>query len=273
MDRASGYGPEGLGFESLWVYKIDSYMEIFILIIASFITSSISAVIGMGGGIILLGIMTFFIPQGYMVVALHGIIQLISNLTRTYIFRKNINTIIIRRFFSGAFLGVSISIVIILLLIKYFNVKSADQIKIDILTPIIGIFILWNLFFKKYTQDINNNSFFIAGLISGISSIFVGATGPLIAPFFLNKKLLKENIIANKAACQVITHLSKIPIFIYLFNVNYIREINILIPLICAVFIGTKLGKNFLKFMPDKIFEKTFRIVLCFIALKLLLGY
>ena len=22
LDRASGYGPEGLGFESLWVYKL-----------------------------------------------------------------------------------------------------------------------------------------------------------------------------------------------------------------------------------------------------------
>ena len=95
----------------------------------------------MGGGIVLLGIMTFFIPQGYMVVALHGIIQLISNLTRTYIFRKNIKPVIIRSFFSGACLGISISIIIILLLINFFNVSSADQIKIDILTPIIGIFI------------------------------------------------------------------------------------------------------------------------------------
>ena len=61
-------------------------MEIFILIIASFITSSISAVIGMGGGIILLGIMAIFIPQGYLVIAFHGIIQLFSNIIKLYIF-------------------------------------------------------------------------------------------------------------------------------------------------------------------------------------------
>ena len=57
-------------------------MEIIILIIAAFITSSISAVLGMGGGIILLAIMAIIIPNGYMVIALHGIIQLISNSTR-----------------------------------------------------------------------------------------------------------------------------------------------------------------------------------------------
>ena len=49
-------------------------MELTILILSAFITSSISAVIGMGGGIILLGIMATIIPEGYMVIALHGVI-------------------------------------------------------------------------------------------------------------------------------------------------------------------------------------------------------
>ena len=54
-------------------------IDIFILIIAAFITSSISAVLGMGGGIILLGIMAIIIPEGYKVIALHGMVQLFSN--------------------------------------------------------------------------------------------------------------------------------------------------------------------------------------------------
>ncbi|SVB60827.1 uncharacterized protein METZ01_LOCUS213681, partial [marine metagenome] len=56
-------------------------MEMAILISAAFITSSISAVLGMGGGIILLGIMALIIPEGYWVIALHGVVQLISNIT------------------------------------------------------------------------------------------------------------------------------------------------------------------------------------------------
>ena len=54
-------------------------VEMIILIISALITSSISAVIGMGGGIILLGIMAIFIPDGFLVIALHGMIQLFSN--------------------------------------------------------------------------------------------------------------------------------------------------------------------------------------------------
>ena len=61
-------------------------MELIILTIGALITSSISAVIGMGGGIILLAIMAIIIPEGYMVIALHGVIQMFSNGTRTFIF-------------------------------------------------------------------------------------------------------------------------------------------------------------------------------------------
>ena len=124
-------------------------MELFILIISAFITSSISAVLGMGGGIILLGIMAILIPEGYMVIALHGIIQLIINTTRTYVFREFIRKKIINEFLIGALIGVGFSVAIIILLIQFFQVTSANEIKVDVLKPLIGIFIIWYLFFKK----------------------------------------------------------------------------------------------------------------------------
>ena len=248
-------------------------MEYLILITAALITSSISAVLGMGGGIILLGIMAIIIPQGFLVIALHGIIQLVSNLTRTYVFKKHLRFKIINEFLIGSFIGLIVSSFIILFLVKYFNVNSANEIKVDFLKPLIGIFIIWYLFIKKPKKSKNNKSFYFVGGISGISTVFIGATGPLIAPFFLNKKLTKENIIANKAACQAITHLGKIPLFIYFFNVNYISESNILIPLILAVFIGTNLGKKILRYIPEDIFKLCFKISLFLIAVKLVLSY
>ena len=78
-------------------------MELTILIIAAFVTSSISAVLGMGGGIILLGIMAILIPEGYMVIALHGVIQLFSNTTRTYVFRNHLKKDLIKEFAIGVF--------------------------------------------------------------------------------------------------------------------------------------------------------------------------
>ena len=96
-------------------------MESVILIAAAFITSSISAVLGMGGGIILLGIMAMIIPEGYVVVALHGIVQLISNMTRSFVFRKHIRQSLIKQYFQGTVLGLSISSLIIFTLISFFQ--------------------------------------------------------------------------------------------------------------------------------------------------------
>jgi len=248
-------------------------MDITILIFAAFITSSISAVLGMGGGIILLGIMAIIIPEGYKVIALHGMVQLFSNSTRTYVFRQYIKKNLIKQFFSGALIGVTLSIIIIIMLIHYFNVGSANEIKVEFLKPFIGFFIVWYLFLKSPKKERKINSFIPVGLIAGLSSIFIGAVGPLTAPFFLRKDLNKEHIIANKAASQMITHFTKIPLFIYFFNMNYKSELNVLLPLIIAVYLGTNFGKKILSFIPEKLFKKLFKITLFIIAIRLILNY
>jgi uncharacterized membrane protein YfcA len=245
-------------------------METLLLIIAAFITSSISAVLGMGGGIILLGIMAIIIPEGYMVIALHGIIQLVSNTIRAYVFRVHLKNDIVKEFGMGAFMGLSVSALIIFTLVQLFNVESANEIKVDFLKPIIGIFIIWYLFLKgpqkKYAR-----SFICVGTLSGVSSVFVGATGPLIAPFFLGAKLTKDNIIANKAACQIISHLGKIPLFVIFFKFDYVQEYDLLFPMIAAVFMGTHIGKKILSFISEETFKRLFRLTLFLIAIRLIL--
>ena len=247
-------------------------IEYIILIAAAFITSSISAVLGMGGGIILLGIMAVLIPEGYVVVALHGIIQLVSNVTRSYVFRQHIKGKIICQYLPGAVLGICFSAIIIMILIKGFDVQSAKEIKVDILKPLIGIFIIWFLYGRQLHVNNDKTHFFGVGALSGLTTVFIGATGPLIAPFFLKGKLTKENIIANKALCQAISHAGKIPLFIIFFNFNYFTELEVLIPLTIAVLIGTNFGKQILQFIPEQIFRLLFKGALTLIAIKLIIN-
>ena len=54
------------------VSALGKILEIIILIIAAFFSSTVSAFLGMGGGIILLGIMALFIPKGYA----HGFLSI-----------------------------------------------------------------------------------------------------------------------------------------------------------------------------------------------------
>ena len=112
--------------------------------------------------------------------------------------------------------------------------------------------------------------FLLMGSLSGIVTVFIGAAGPLIAPFFIDRELTKENIVATKAACQAIGHLGKMPIFIYFFDVNYLHHWSVLLPLIFAVYFGTKIGKKYLGKLSEQFFTKLFRIALTLIALHLI---
>jgi len=104
----------------------------------------------MGGGIILLGIMAIMIPEGSAVVDLQGIIQLVSNFTRSFVFRHHVKKDIIGQYLKRAILGLSLSAFIIFILITLFQVESAKEINIDFLKPLIGIFVLWFLFGRRH---------------------------------------------------------------------------------------------------------------------------
>ena len=245
-------------------------MESIVLVIAAFLTSFLSAVIGMGGGITLLGIMAIIIPTGYLVVAYHGIIQLVSNITRTTVYRQHIDIPIIKRFFIGLLPGLLLSVAMIYGATTYFNTLSAADLKIDFLKPAIGVYIIWFLYLKKKKKAISKESYKWMGVVAGIATVFIGAMGPLIAPLFINDKLKKESIIATKAACQAAGHLGKIPIFFLFFNVSYLDDWSVLLPLIIAVYIGTKIGKLMLGKLPEALFQNLFKAVLTLIAIQLI---
>ena len=99
---------------------------------------------------------------------------------------------------------------------------------------------------------------------------FHWCTGPLIAPFFLKGKLTKEKIIANKAICQAISHIGKMPIFILFFDFNYFSKMFVLVPMIIAVFVGANIGKQIIQIIPEIIFRALFKGTLTLIAFKLI---
>ena len=57
--------------------------------------------------------------------------------------------------------------------------------------------------------------FIFIGGISSFLSLFVGATGPLTAPFFINSELNTESFIPTKVACQILVHLFKVIIYFF----------------------------------------------------------
>lgn len=232
-----------------------------IVSVAAVLTSILSGILGMGGGITLLGVMTMVL-RPIEVVPLHGVVQLCSNSTRTMVFVKHVRW----KFFLvyAPFLTLGL----------WFATLVWSGEKLAWFKPWIGVFILCFLIWRRKGKKLLNPALWIygpLGLVVGFLSVFVGATGPFLAPFFLRDDFEKEQIIATKAVCQAIAHALKIPAFLSLgfaFS-DYLLPLAILT---FMVIVGTLIGKRILHRMPRDLFVKLFEGVLGLIATYLILG-
>lgn len=233
--------------------------SLFILICAALFTSIISAMTGLGGGTLLLGIILLLVDTPY-VVPLHAAIQLISNSTRFMLFFKHIRWKIILLFIIGVLPGAFAGI---------YLFKHLDK---GLVKLMMGFFILLITFLPKM-KKVSNPKFFIfipVGFISGLIGIFFGAIGPFIAPFFLRRDVIKEELVATKAACQSFTHVVKIVLFGFV-GINILAHWDVLIYLAVAVIVGTVIGKRFLVKISDQTFKIIFKVILVIIAFRIIL--
>ncbi|MBN21037.1 MAG: hypothetical protein CL678_07090 [Bdellovibrionaceae bacterium] len=240
---------------------LDHLHPLVILGASGFLTSAISGAIGMLGGILLLSVMTLFYPPA-LLIPLHGTAQWVSNGTRTWLFRNHIQKKIVFGFVLGVTLGTLLGHHI------YVDIPEA------LFKVLLGFFILlmtWMPPIKtKWTPP---GKFFLLGGIATFLSLFIGATGPLIAPFFIRENLDKMKLVGTKAACQLFVHSGKLVVFFlsgFAFS-EYWKEI---IVLSISVIAGNKLGKSLLQFIPEKAFRIVFKLIISLLSVRMLhLGY
>ena len=231
------------------------------LVVACFVTATISGILGMAGGVTLLGVMTALLPAP-VVVPLHGIVQLASNSTRTWAFRRHVRWSILFTFMAPAVVGVVIA------------ASIWGDLELTWFRAWIGAFILAFLVWRRYKPKLRNPpvwSYAVLGLAAGLLAIFVGATGPFLAPFFLRDEFTNEQVIATKAVCQTWLHLLKIPAFLAL-SFDYTPYASVLVALVTAVIGGTYLGKHLLSRISKDRFVFWFQLVLAILAVYLIVS-
>jgi len=234
---------------------------VIVLVVACFVTATISGILGMAGGVTLLGVMTALLPAP-VVVPLHGIVQLASNWTRTWAFRKYVRWPIFFAFMGPAVVGVAIAA----------NIWA--DLKLTWFKAWIGAFILAFLVWRRYKPKLRHPpiwSYAVLGLAAGLLAIFVGATGPFLAPFFLRDDFENEEVIATKAVCQTWLHLLKIPAFLAL-SFDYTPYATVLVGLVAAVIGGTYFGKHLLSRISKERFVFWFQLVLGALAVYLIVS-
>lgn len=222
------------------------------------ISSIISGMTGLGGGILLLAFMTPIFPPAVLI-PLHGIIQLFSNTSRVLLSYKKVNYKIFILFAIGAGIG------------SLLGIPVTISIPAVISTIILAIAILFFTWFPKIIKTIEfKGKFLVIGAIASFLSLFVGATGPLTAPFFLNSDLDKDSFVPTKAACQIPIHLFKVIVFIFSGFIlsQWLTEIFIAIPM---VFAGSFIGKFLVGKLNESIYKNIIKIVITILVIRMLI--
>jgi len=234
---------------------------VIVLIFAAFVTATVSGILGMAGGVTLLGVMTALLPAP-IVVPLHGAVQLASNWTRTWAFRKHVRWPIFFAFMAPAVAGVA------------FAANIWADLRLTWFRAWVGVFILLFLLWRRFKPTLRHPplwAYAALGLAAGMLGIFVGATGPFLAPFFLRDDFDNEEVIATKAVCQTWIHLLKVPAFLAL-SFDYTPYLPVLGSLIAAVIGGTYFGKHLLTMISKERFVFWFQAVLAILAVYLIVS-
>jgi uncharacterized membrane protein YfcA len=225
---------------------------------AALLTSILSGMIGMGGGVVLLALMTVFLPLK-LIIPIHGVVQLVSNISRASLLPSFINTRLLAWFAVGLPFGAYPAMVILK------SVESETPFLI-----IIVVLILYAVFKPKNLPQLKLPmwGFLGIGAAVGFLSPLVGCTGPFLAPFFLRDDFSKEEIVASKAAVQVLGHLLKIPVFLHL-GFDYLEYAQPILLMSLSALVGSKLGVVLLKRMSTTVFQWLFKVALTLAALRL----
>lgn len=237
------------------------------LAFAAFVTSIISAILGMGGGILLLAVMLSFLSHGEAIPT-HAATQIASNGTRALAFLKHADRGAFGRFCLGVVPGGAIGT---LLLWGLGPAKESEPY----LKMLIGAYILAATFLPKPKKGrvtpMTWWDFPLMGLAAGTAALTVGAVGPLIAPLFARRDFVKERLIATKATCQLATHIIKIPAFIFVRDLPVAKLGLLSLVMIAMVIPGTLIGKRVLTHVPERWFVTAYKVALTVAGSKVLL--
>lgn len=232
-----------------------------LLSIASFVTAAISGTLGLAGGIALLGVMTVVLPAR-AVIPIHGVVQLCSNVTRTIVFARDVRWRIFA-IYSGPYLaGIALATMM-------WSGALLDRFR-----ALIGVFLVVFLVWRRRVPKLRNPPMWIyapLGLVTGLLAIFVGATGPFIAPFFLRDDFAKEETIATSAMCQAWGHVAKIPAFLAL-GFDFTPYWKVLLLFVASAVLGTFTGRSLLERLSKRVFTLIFELALGAIAAHLILS-
>ncbi len=223
---------------------------------AIFLTSLLSGIVGMAGGLILITVLILLMPLPSAMI-LHGIVQSIANGSRFWFLREHAVWSILPFYFIGigiataffiAFNIVADPAVVLIAAgtLPWMSQLTPARFRLDITRPHIAV---------------------VCGVVTTAAQLIAGASGPILDAFYQRADLNRFEIVATKALTQTIGHLVKTAYFVYIGTTFHVEThqllswwfISIAIMLSLA---GTRLGTHVLERIREEKFQRWTNVLL-----------
>jgi uncharacterized membrane protein YfcA len=223
----------------------------------SFVGSFIAASLGLGGGLLVLAAMTLFLPPTVLI-PIHAVVQIGSNGFRAFLMRRDILYSVIPAFVIGTLIG------------SWLGGLTIFALETWVLQAILGVFVLYATWAPKFkSSNPGPAKFFGCGVFGGFATMFVGGTGPLVAPFVNAACKERQQVVSTHASLMTFQHLFKVILFGVL-GFAFGPYIPLLVGLVGFGVCGTIVGKKVLDKLPEKVFRIALQTILTLLAIRLL---
>lgn len=225
-----------------------------LIILAAGLCAVISGLFGMAGGLIFMGIIASFMSVSAAMVV-HGVVQSVSNGSRSTILRDHIRWDILGWQSLGA-----LPAIFLMLWLAFTPNKSQLFLALGVL-PLL----LW-LPKGVLAGDAEKpaHAVLCGTMVMGLN-LSAGVAGPALDFFYVRTALSRKAIVATKAVTMFVSHLVKIGYFgIPLMRIQGLADLPpiwVFAFAIPAVIIGTKTGTSLLERFSDVGFRKYTRIL------------
>lgn len=221
---------------------IEKYYLFYIL---AFIAEIIGTVSGFGSSILFVPIASLFFDF-HIVLGITALFHVFSNISKIFLFRKEIDKRIAFR------LGIP---AVIFVIIGAFLSKVIPVVELELTMSLLLIGLsVYLMFFSNKTIESSNQNLYIGGTLSGFLAGIIGTGGAIRGLTLTAFNLEKDIFIATSALIDLGVDSSRT--VVYFLNGYLEREFLITIPVLIVIsFIGSWVGKQILHKVPQKSFR------------------
>jgi len=227
------------------------------LVPIAFATSCLSALIGMGGGVLLIALMPGLVPPA-AILPLHALTQLASNVSRTGFGWREIDWGIVPAFAIGAVLG------------SWLGGEIYQSLDLQWLPAVIGAFILVFTWLPlPLLHSGGHAALALLGCYQTGLGMLVGATGPLGAAVLLQRSKERDWLVVNTALYMSLNHGLRVLAFGAI-GFSFAPWWPLLTGMILAGIGGSWVGTRLRKFVPQRNFHLAFRLLVTALAIRMI---